>query len=300
MQLLDQYIRLCAGRPAIVDGRPLEISLSEIAAILCCTLRNATLTLKKMQNQGWLVWHPGRGRGNKSVLIASVSPADLVLSMAMELVQQGEIRSSRELVRRYQDMWPGVAADYARWMSSQFGPKVMREKGNGGSVDTLRLFVDRPISVLDPAQALLRNQTHLAKHIFDCLVRFNPQTGSIEPHLAFAWEHVPGGREWTFYLRKGVLFHHGRPLAAEDVAYSLLRLSSQASPHRWITQSIQAVQVMGEHAVQIVLHEPDELFLHALSKEYLSIVPRDYTEQMGTKWYADACGNRSLPRRPQR
>lgn len=283
MQLLDSYIRLCVGclKTKTSLGQPIEISLADVAAVLFCTHRNAALTMKKMQSQGWLNWQPGKGRGNKSVLTCLAAPQALVLSIAKELVQKGEIRASRELVARHQEDLPGLAEEYARWMSSQFGPHVTRENGILGRIDTLRLFVDRPFQVLDPIHVLLRSESHLVKHLFDCLVRFHPQTNEIQPQLAYYWETDESGKVWTFYLRKGVLFHHGRSMTADDVCFSLLRLQAQVSRHRWLAASIQAVEAVDDHVVQIILNQPDELFLHALSKEYLAIVPRDYVEQMG-------------------
>ncbi|MCR9023652.1 SgrR family transcriptional regulator, partial [Aeromonas caviae] len=33
-----------------------EISLAEVADLLCCTPRNARLLLRRMEGQGWLCW----------------------------------------------------------------------------------------------------------------------------------------------------------------------------------------------------------------------------------------------------
>ncbi|MGG1659393.1 ABC transporter substrate-binding protein [Brevibacillus sp. NRS-1366] len=283
MQLVEQYMRLCAGCAKGSLGQPQEIALAEVAAILFCTLRNATLTVKKMQSQGWLIWQPGRGRGNRSVLTCVLAPVDLILSVAKEMVQKGDIRTSRELIEQYQDEWPALAEDFSRWMSSQFGLHVTREKGNS-RVDTLRLFFDRPFHGLDPIHVLLRSQTHLAKHLFDCLVRFDPVAKRIEPHLSFYWDSNDSGTEWTFFLRKGVMFHHGRVLTANDVCYSLQRLKEKQSKHRWLTASIKSIIAREEHIVVITLDEPDPFFLHALSKEYVGIVPHDYVEEMGEQF----------------
>ncbi len=283
VQLVEQYNRLCAGCPKEAFGQPQEIALAEVASILFCTFRNATLTLKKMQNQGWLIWQPGRGRGNRSVLTCLLPPADVVLGVAKEMVQRGDIKASRELIEQYQEQWTALADDFSLWMSSQFGLRVTREKENS-RVDTLRLFFDHSLQGLDPIHVLLRSQTHLVKHLFDCLVRFDLVAKSIEPNLSFYWEVDETGREWTFFLRKGVLFHHGRLLTANDVCYSLQRLQGESSKHRWLTSSIVSVVAKDEYVVVITLDEPDELFLHALSKEYMSIVPRDYVEQMGEKF----------------
>ncbi|MFS0919983.1 ABC transporter substrate-binding protein [Brevibacillus sp. 179-C 1.1 NHS] len=284
MQLVEQYIRLCAGRPTEEIGRPLDISLAEVAAILFCTLRNATLTLKKMQSQGWVVWQPGRGRGNRSVITCMLEPADLVLTVAKELVQKGEIRSAREMIDQYSSDLQALDENFSRWMNSQFGPRVMREKGNRGRVDTLRLFYNRPFAGLDPIHIVLRSESHMVKHLFDCLVRFDPVTRTIEPAIAFYWEASEEGKQWTFYLRKGVLFHHGRQLVAEDVRFSLLRLMEHSYKHRWLAASIVSIMVKDDHVLTICLHERDELFLQALSKDYMAIVPQDYVQQMGDQF----------------
>ncbi|MDR4215690.1 hypothetical protein FO492_22525 [Bacillus paralicheniformis] len=43
------------------------------------------------------------------------------------------------------------------------------------------------------------------------------------PHLAHQWECDADQKTWTFYLRKGIYFHDGTTLTAEDVKYSFER-----------------------------------------------------------------------------
>lgn len=284
MQLVEQYMRLCAGRPNETIGHPLDISLAEVASILFCTLRNATLTLKKMQSQGWVVWQPGRGRGNRSVLTCLLVPEDLIMSVAKELVQKGEIRAARDMIDKYGGNLPVLGEKFSRWMNSQFGHRVKREKGSKGRVDTLRLFYSRPFAGLDPIHILLRSESHMVKQLFDTLVQFDSVTRRIEPAIAFYWEASEEGKQWTFYLRKGVLFHHGRPLIADDVRFSFLRLMEHSYKHRWLAASIESITVKDDYVITISLHMPDELFLQALSKEYMAIVPADYVLEMGEQF----------------
>ena len=44
------------------------------------------------------------------------------------------------------------------------------------------------------------------------------------PALAQFWKASRDGLTWTFTLKKGVKFHHGREVTAEDVVYSLTRV----------------------------------------------------------------------------
>jgi peptide/nickel transport system substrate-binding protein len=47
----------------------------------------------------------------------------------------------------------------------------------------------------------------------------------LEPMLATKWTHNGDGTVWTFQLRKGVKFHNGQPMTADDVVYTFQQLS---------------------------------------------------------------------------
>src|SRR5437660_10061796 len=85
----------------------------------------------------------------------------------------------------------------------------------------------RPIandpSTLDPALITDVYGGSVMQQIFDGLVSFD-QTLAITPSLAQFWRASRDGLTWTFTLRKGVHFHHGREVTADDVVYSLTRV----------------------------------------------------------------------------
>jgi peptide/nickel transport system substrate-binding protein len=64
--------------------------------------------------------------------------------------------------------------------------------------------------------------------ISDSLVTTD-QEEEIIPSLTERWEISDDGRVWTFYLKKGVLFHDGAELTAEDVKFTL----EQIAKRRW-------------------------------------------------------------------
>jgi SgrR family transcriptional regulator len=280
MQTVDHYIRLFSELIATA-GQRMEISLERVAEVLCCTPRNGKLILKKMQDLHRIAWVPGRGRGNRSVLTLLVEPADLLFGIAKELVQKGDVREATSLVAKYGERVPDAGERFQVWLKSHFG---YHAEGQGTRrVDTLRLSLSKPLRVLDPAHVAMRSECHMVKQVFDCLVRYDVQRNVVEPHLAYFWEVDEVGTAWTFYLRKGVMFHHGRSLTAQDVVYTLKRLQNAEvnSPFRWMVANVAKAEALNEHTVQIRLMEADHLFLQILSHEHLSILPQDYGVEVG-------------------
>lgn len=52
------------------------------------------------------------------------------------------------------------------------------------------------------------------------LVKFNPRTESVGPHLAKSWDVSPDSQTFTFHLRKGIHWSDGTPFTAEDVQFT--------------------------------------------------------------------------------
>jgi len=67
--------------------------------------------------------------------------------------------------------------------------------------------------------------------MFDNLIRRDPRNSgkTIVPDLAHSWEIVEDGKTYTFFLRKGVLFHDGAELTAEDVKATFERIARPPS-----------------------------------------------------------------------
>ena len=75
---------------------------------------------------------------------------------------------------------------------------------------------------LDPQEQLSGGVMQLSHMVFDPLVRFN-QDMEFEPRLAESWERVDN-ETMRFNLRKGVKFHSGNELTADDVVWTFARL----------------------------------------------------------------------------
>ncbi len=124
---------------------------------------------------------------------------------------------------------------------------------------------------LNPALRIGTWGYRIAMHnIYEPLVRRNPKTLSLEPWLASHWTVGPDGKTYTFELRRGVRWHDGRPLTAQDVWFSLTRVQARNAalgPFKEDVQSsLQRVDMPGPWTVRVTLRVPNGFFLDALSE----------------------------------
>ena len=98
--------------------------------------------------------------------------------------------------------------------------------------------------------------------MYDNLIRRNPLDSgqTIIPDLAHSWEISPDGRTYTFFLRKGVTFHDGADLTAEDVKATYQRIIRPprgfSSPRTPLFATVSEINVRDSHTVEFRLSEP--------------------------------------------
>ena len=120
----------------------------------------------------------------------------------------------------------------------------------GGTVEASLLGA--PVS-LDPLAAQSHAEITVVDLVFDTLYRVGPD-GIVQPHLATALPVLDGARTSArITIRKGVRFHDGSELTAQDVAASLLR-ELKSGPH-WLLAPVAAVHVDGD-AIELALRAP--------------------------------------------
>lgn len=274
MKLTSHYIRLREHFPHVGDRQEQDMQLEDIAAALNCTHRNATLLLKKMHDQGWLHWLPQRGRGKQSALQFIVPAEEMIIGVAKELVERKDLRGALEQMN-VSSIPDSLKDHFHSWLNGYFG--YSSELRDSKRYDTLRFPLTQAIQTLDPAFTNFTTEAHLVNQLFDSLVRYNRLTQTIEPHLAHAWEADRTRTAWTFYLRKGILFHNGKELSAEDIRFTLERLKHSAirSLYRWVVQQIEAIEVIDPLTLTIRLQEPNELFLQFMSTHRAAVIPKD-------------------------
>jgi len=149
------------------------------------------------------------------------------------------------------------------------------------SEKTLTIGVDQEAVGIDPNIVTAFSSHRRIDLLYNKLVRIDDNM-SIVPDLADSWEN-PDNVTYIFHLRKGVKFHNGREMTAEDVQYSLNRVldKTTASPGRSYIASLKSIDVMDRYTVKLTLTSPLPSLLDGLAANNLSIVAKEVVEANG-------------------
>ena len=145
--------------------------------------------------------------------------------------------------------------------------------------------------ILDPAPDSSAFITMLSSTYLSQLTEVDPN-GNLQPLLAESFEANATATEWTFKLRKGVEFHNGKPLVAEDVVATINHHRDEASKSsmKAFAAQVEDVKADGDHTVVLTLKEGNADYPFILSTGAFSIVPSkdgkaDPTSGVGTGAY---------------
>ncbi len=187
---------------------------------------------------------------------------------------------------------------------------------SSSSVPTVRYGDQLNITTLDPAAWSDVTSMQPMQEIYDTLVEYAKDSATIVPGLAYHWTVSSNGTVYTFYLRKGVKFSNGDPVTAQDVIYSLNRVTS-ASPlgagpapygfaysdivgyNHWNGSKQQAtpngagmtgLKALSNNVVQITLHTPQAYFLNELALMSAAVLDPAIAQKYGKNYELHAIG----------
>src|SRR5262245_39107299 len=124
--------------------------------------------------------------------------------------------------------------------------------------------------------------------VHDAMVK--PMPGKpFAPSLAESWTTSKDGLVYEFVVRKGVVFHNGDTLTADDVKFSFDRYRGAAA--RLLKEKVAAVEVVDPYRVRFRLKEPWPDFMTFYGSPASGaawIVPKKYVEKVGDEGYKKA------------
>jgi peptide/nickel transport system substrate-binding protein len=145
--------------------------------------------------------------------------------------------------------------------------------------DTLVVALASHAPTLDPHFHFERVGILVNINMFDSLLHKSPKLEYV-PGLATSWKSL-SDTVWEFKLRRGVKFHDGSTLAAEDVKYSFDRVLDPAkkSPQFGNIRAIKEVKIVDPDTIQLVTAAPFPLLLERLV--FFPIVSKKHIEKVG-------------------
>ncbi|WP_042141990.1 ABC transporter substrate-binding protein [Paucisalibacillus sp. EB02] len=276
MKLIEHYLNLFAIFAKCIPFEKVNLTRIEISNELQCSERTVTNILNKMTDKKWIKRNKGEGRGNTTTIVflktieemldyyESESPKYDDIIRFISLLETNGLYREREQV--YFDIIFKLFGLKAHTLS------MKTEEQN--DYEHLKVPYFRPFNSLDPAAVERQSERHMVEQIFNTLVTYDNGNEKIVPSISHYWEQANEGKEWTFYLRKGIYFHNNKTLTSKDVKFSFERL--RKTPSQWIVRHLKTINCIGKHVIRFEFSQPMYCWDLLLTSPKCSIVPENY------------------------
>ena len=180
--------------------------------------------------------------------LSELDPSDR--SLVEKAVKKGFSR--REILKVM--MATGVTAATANSLFTKAGEAMASTPKKGGSI-RMASNLHGPDDQLDPRLFTSTIDYTRGRATYNSLIRHSNELVP-QAELAETFEPNSDASEWTFKIRKGVHFHDGSPMTADDVVYSMSRHLGEDSTSviKSVMSSVKEWKKVGPHEVKAVLH----------------------------------------------
>jgi peptide/nickel transport system substrate-binding protein len=177
-----------------------------------------------------------------------------------------------------------AAADGAFAAATASGPRK-------GGTFKMAVAHGAPRDTFDPATWVDLFMADAGQIVGNCLVSVD-QRNTLQPDLAEAFEPSDGAKTWMFRLKKGITFHNGKTLSADDVIANIgyHRDPKTRSPLQAELADIAELKSDGDDKVLVTLKSANADFPYVLSDYHLPIFAAkdgkiDFASGIGTGPY---------------
>lgn len=158
----------------------------------------------------------------------------------------------------------------------QAAPASGEQPKRGGTLKIALLGEPPSLDIMFTTATITRN---IGSQMFETLYANNSKMVP-QPHLAEKGEISSDGKTWTFTLRKGVPFHNGQEMTADDVVASLKRWGAIGARGKVIFDRVDSVEAQGKYTVVMKFKQPTGATLLSFLAEGSSfIMPKDLAEK---------------------
>ena len=186
---------------------------------------------------------------------------------------------------------------------SRLVARRVQEQPKFGGTLRVKDFSSQFVNTFDPASD---QNLFVLEQLYDGLVHME-RNMTVVPALADYWKISEDGKRYTFQLRKGVKFHHGREMTAEDVKFSLERLIDPKTSGAFFQYFINRVvgaqefregkapeiagfKVKDKYTFEMNLTNPYASGLYLLSLYFCKILPKDLVLEQGRRFFQRPSG----------
>ncbi|MCM2606214.1 ABC transporter substrate-binding protein [Rossellomorea marisflavi] len=218
-----------------------EVRIEKVADILELSRKQTTRKMKKWEEDGFLTFSPGKGRGHLSKIEWKVNVEE---SFEKEAMNRMEHEPMESLSAYFTYDWsPDTRHRLMNLFAARFG--YSREGRDKLIIPRRHLF--RSFHPLEAADA---QSAHLVANLYNRLVSIT-EMGECLPELAHSWDELPD--RLRLYLRKDVRFHDGSTMKAEDVQRCLEKMGKHPI-YRELWIPVEDITIPGPLIIEI--HHP--------------------------------------------
>ncbi len=152
-----------------------------------------------------------------------------------------------------------------------------------GTEDEIVIGYTSDALTMDPANHRARTTETILRDMYDGVVVRNSKM-EVVPQIAESWEQLDT-MTYDFILKKGVKFHSGDLLTAEDIKFTFDRIitegaiGGQTSPRKSLLGSLKEIKVLDTYKVRFILEKPWPVFPAFLP--WQEVVSKKFTQSVG-------------------
>lgn len=193
------------------------VRTEELSRVLSLSVKQTSRHLKIWEQEGWITFTSGRGRGNISKLTWLRDVEEELEEEVLARIEQEPV----EISSKY------LLLDWSAERKQRLLEKFQSKFGyvhRDDEVDKLVIPRRYPFLSVHPLEAADVNSANLVATVYNRLVSVD-ESGNVMPELAHSFD--VDRQKLRLYLKKDVMFHDGSTMTAEDVVWCLERMRKQ-------------------------------------------------------------------------
>jgi peptide/nickel transport system substrate-binding protein len=142
---------------------------------------------------------------------------------------------------------------------------------------TITLAISKELALMNPLVNTSSTEARIRELMFEPLLARDLK-GAIQPRLAESWEVSKDGKLYTLRLRKGVKFHSGKELTAEDIKFAIdYTLNPKNGAYGFDDLSaVERAEAVDKYTLRIHMKRHNPLFLTLLTDiRSFSAIPKE-------------------------